>query len=193
MIPHALALPLLLAAGCAAPDQGASPDPQDADPSASAPAASPPDPPEETEETEEGIEEDSEEAAGGDGTGEGFAFGEGAAFPYPVGAYEEEFQEGVTEDVVYTVDDVLGGPGQVGFTLTVEVPQLGRVFGTGLMDVRCSFEGVEAPAESEAPLGELEAGSHTADMVCDAPDSPGSVLVSVSNGQDRADFRGPVG
>ncbi|WP_017586679.1 hypothetical protein [Nocardiopsis ganjiahuensis] len=188
IIPCVLALPILLAAGCGSPEQEVSPDSPTVDESATDAASEPQDPPEETEEGDE------EDTVDGGGTGGEFAFGEGAAFPHPVGAYEEEFQEGVTEDVVYTVDDVvLTAPGQVGFTLTVEVPELGRVFGTGLLDVRCSYGEHAEPATTDAPLGELEAGTHTTDMVCDAPESPDSVLVSVANGGDEADFRGPVG
>ncbi|MGW5878002.1 hypothetical protein ACWFMI_15805 [Nocardiopsis terrae] len=121
----------------------------------------------------------------------GYSFGESAAFPHPVGAYEWEFEG--EEDVVYTVDDVLlGAPGRVEFTLTVEVPQLGRVFGTGNLEVRCSQGKHSVSATTEAPLGELETGTHSTDMVCEFPDSPDSVLVSVVNGEDEADFRGPV-
>lgn len=184
IIPYALALPILLAAGCGSPDQEVSLDSPTVDESTTDAGTEPENPP----------EEGTEDTLGDEGAEEEFAFGEGAAFPHPVGAYEEEFQDGVEEDVVYTVDDVaLGSPGQVEFTLTVEVPELGRVFGTGQLDVQCSYEEYAGPATAEEPLGELETGTHTTDMVCEAPESPDTVLVSVANGEDEADFRGPVG
>lgn len=191
ILPCALVLPILLLTGCGSPEGEVS--------------AGPPTPSATVTDASEGPSHDAvdpgeDEEGGGSAEGEGgvrgseYAFGEGAVFPYPVGAYEEEFREGVEADVVYTVDDVALTPsGQVGFTLTVRVPELGRVLGTGFLDVRCAYEGHEGPATSEAPLGELESGTHAADMVCEGPGSPSSVLVSVVNGEDEADFRGPVG
>jgi hypothetical protein len=169
ILPYALALPIFLTAGCGSPTQEV-----------------PADTPTVTETVYD-------EGDGPESEGTEFAFGEGAAFPHSVGAYEEEFQDGVEEDVVYTVDDVsLDGAGQVGFTLTVAVPQLGRVFGTGNLDVRCSYEEFTEPATTEARLGELEVGAHTTHMVCEAPETPDTVLISVTNGADQANFRGPV-
>ncbi|MBQ1079685.1 MULTISPECIES: hypothetical protein [unclassified Nocardiopsis] len=189
-LPCVLTLPILLLTGCGTPEQEVSPDPSTVTETATDDESVPEDPTNETEEPEEG----GDAPVGSHGDGSEYRFGEGAVLPHPVGAYEEEFQEGVEEDVVYTVDDVVLAPsGRVGFTLTVEVPELGRVFGTGLLDVRCSYEELEGPATSEAMLGELETGTHAVDMECEAPDSPSSVLISVVNGEDEADFRGPVG
>ncbi|PWV55209.1 hypothetical protein [Nocardiopsis sp. L17-MgMaSL7] len=189
-LPCVLTLPILLLSGCGTPEQEVSPDP----PTVTEPSADDGTVTEEPTNEGEEPEEGGEAPVGSHRDGSEYHFGEGAVFPYPVGAYEEEFQEGVEEDVVYTVDDVVLSPsGRVAFTLTVEVPQLGRVFGTGLLDVRCSYEELEGPATSEARLGELETGAHPVDMECEAPDSPSSVLISVVNGEDEADFRGPVG
>ncbi|WP_017580037.1 hypothetical protein [Nocardiopsis valliformis] len=185
-IPYILALPILLATGCGSPEQEVSLGPPASDESATDSGTEAVDPP---EETGQGTGEEHE---GGE-TGHEYAFGEGAAFPYPVGAYEHEYQDGVEEDVVYTVDDVvLGAPGQVEFTLTVEVPDLGRVFGTAFLEAQCSYGEHTVSATAGEPFGELEAGTHTTDMVCDLPGSPDSVLVSVTHGLDEAHFRGPV-
>ncbi|MFE1166631.1 hypothetical protein [Nocardiopsis sp. NPDC058789] len=188
ILPCALVLPILLLTGCGTPEREVPAEPPEPPGTATDPSGSP------TDEWEEPEGDEGDDSAEGTVRGTEYAFGEGAVFPYPVGAYEEEFREGVEEDVVYTVDDVALTPsGQVGFTLTLEVPELGRVLGTGFLDVRCSYEGHEGPATTEAPLGELETGTHVTDMVCGGPDSPSSVLVSVVNGEDEADFAGPVG
>ena len=99
----------------------------------------------------------------------------------------ESRHDGFEED-----DVVLGAPGQVQFTLTVEVPDLGRVFGTAFLEAQCSYGEHTVSATPGEPFGEMEAGTHTTDMVCDLPESPDSVLVSVTNGLDEAHFRGPV-
>lgn len=191
IVPYTLALPILLATACGSTD-GAALDSPTVDESVTDAGTAVESPPAETA-PEEDTEEGTEDAPDAAGAGHEYAFGEGAAFPHPVGAYEHEYQDGVEEDVVYTVDDVtLDSPGLVAFTLTVEVPDLGRIFGTGHLDVQCAYEEASGPASAEEPLGELEEGTHTADMVCEAPESPDAVLVSVANGEDQADFRGPV-
>lgn len=187
IIPCTLALPILLAAACGTTEEVVL-DPPTVDEGVTGTETAAEDPAEENS-PEEGAEDAPEATA----SGHEYGFGEGAAFPYPVGAYEHEYQDGVEEDVVYTVDDVtLDSPGLVGFTLTVEVPELGRVFGTGHLEAQCAYEEATSPATTEEPLGELETGTHSSDMVCDLPESPDTVLVSVANGDDQADFRGPV-
>lgn len=182
IFPYTLLLPILLTVACGTTEEVTLEPPtvdEDVDATETAEEDSP--------------EEGAEDAPEAPGSGHEYAFGERAAFPHPVGAYEHEYQEGVEEDVVYTVDDVtLDSPALVGFTLTVEVPELGRVFGTGHLDVQCAYEKTTSPAATEEPLGELEAGTHSSNMVCEAPESPDTVVVSVANGGDRADFRGPV-
>ena len=153
-------------------------------------------PPEDTTDEPAPEAEDGEPAEPeGDGDGHEYAFGEGAAFAHPVGAYEHEFQDGVEEDVVYTVDDVtLDAAGQAVFTLTIEVPQLERVFGLANLDMQCSYQdGATHPADSDDPVTEAEAGTHSMELSCDAPEAPGAMTVSMVNGEDEADFSGPVG
>ncbi|MBR8744025.1 hypothetical protein [Nocardiopsis sp. MG754419] len=120
-------------------------------------------------------------------------FGEPAAFAHPVGAYEEEFRDGVEEDVVYTVDDVAtDGAGSAGFALTVEVPELGRVFGLGTMTVECLSEGSGTPATGDDTVTEAEAGTHTMRMDCAVPPSADHLTVLVTNAEDEADWGGPL-
>lgn len=121
------------------------------------------------------------------------AFGEPAAFPHPVGAYEEEFQDGVEEDVVYTVDDVTtDGAGDANLALTVEVPEPGRVFGLGDMSVECFFDEAGTPATSADPVTEADAGTHTMDMECQAPQSTRNLTVVSTNAGDEAAWTGPL-
>lgn len=188
IFPYTLVLPILLAVACGTTEEVVL-DPPNADGGATETETATQDPADEDSPEGEDVEDPPETA----GPGHEYDFGEGAAFPYPVGAYEHEYQDGVEEDVVYTVDDVaLGAPGQVEFTLTVEVPDLGRVFGTAFLEARCSHGEHTVSATAGEPFGELEAGTHTRDMVCDLPEPPDSVLVSVANGLDEAHFRGPV-
>lgn len=119
-------------------------------------------------------------------------FGEPVAFPYPVGAYEEEFT-GETEDVVYTVDDVVRtAPGRVDFVLFVEVPELGRTFGFSTMEVVCEA-GPEIPtAQTDEPLSEADEGTHSSAMWCEIPESAERVRVVMMHGEDEAAWAGPV-
>ena len=175
LTPYALLLPLLLAAAaCASPDH---------------------------EVTLEGPTEE-EETVGAPGTSDQIGapdaedrldFGEPAAFPHPVGAYEEEFQDGVEEDVVYTVDDVTtDGAGNANLTLTVEVPELGRVFGLGGMSVECFFDEASTPATGDDPVTEAEAGTHGMDMECETPRSARNLTVVLTNAEDEAAWAGPL-
>lgn len=189
--PYALLLPLVLtAAACASPEEVALEDPVETSATSEETTGSEP-----TEEAEEG-------AGGAPGTsdqvgppdaGDTLDFGEPAAFPHPVGAYEEEFQDGVEEDVVYTVDDVTtDGAGNATLTLSVEVPELGRVFGLGNMSVECFFDEAGTPATSDDPVVEAEAGTHTMDMRCEAPQSAQNLTVVMTNAEDEATWTGPL-
>ena len=177
--PYALLLPLALAAAaCTSPDQ---------DVSLEEPAATASPQEDEPDTTGEQSEEDA--AVGGE-----LEFGESAAFPHPVGAYEEEFEDGVEEDVVYTVDDVTAdGAGSVDFTLTVEVPDLQRVFGLGNMTVECVYDGIVHPATSEDPVVEAEAGTHAMEMFCEDPGESEQLTVVMLNDEDEAAWTGPLG
>lgn len=177
-------LPLVLAAGCTSPEQEVS---------LEEPAATSPGEESDPDATNEGAQDPdaSDEAEGSSGTDGVLGFGESAAFPHPVGAYEEEFQDGVAEEVVYTVDDVEeDGAAGVGFTLTVEVPELGRVFGLGNMTVDCVYDEVTHTATSDAPV-EVETGTHPMDMRCRAPEGAGQLTVVMLNGEDEATWAGP--
>ncbi|WP_306369311.1 hypothetical protein [Nocardiopsis sp. CC223A] len=119
----------------------------------------------------------------------GTPFGESVAVPFPVGAYEHEFDG--TADVLYTVGDVAAtAPGTVGFTLTVEIPELGRVFGMGNMTVTCDAGGGRVAAATGDGLGEAEAGTHTFAMECPVPGDTGELLVAIEHHDERLEFTG---
>ncbi|MEU0491274.1 hypothetical protein ABZ249_18755 [Nocardiopsis sp. NPDC006139] len=122
----------------------------------------------------------------------GTPFGEPVAVPFPVGAYEHEHDG--TAEVLYTVDDVAAtAPGTVGFSLTVEVPDLGRVFGMGNMAVTCDAgDGPVAAVTDDAP-GEAEAGTHAFAMECPVPEGSGELLVAVEHHGERLEFTGVPG
>lgn len=122
----------------------------------------------------------------------GAPFGGSVAVPFPVGAYEHEFEG--TADVVYTVGDVAAtAPDTVGFSLTVEVPDLGRVFGMGNMTVTCDAgEGPVEAGTDDAP-GEAEAGTHTFAMWCPVPEDAGELLVAIEHHDERLEFTGVPG
>lgn len=178
-MPYALLLPLVLAvAACASPEEMALEDPVETSA---------------TEEESTGSAPTDEADEGEGGAEDALAFGEPAAFPHPVGAYEEEFQDGVEEDVVYTVDDVTtDGAGNADFTLTVEMPELGRVFGLGNMSVECFFDEADTPATSDDPVVEAEAGTHSMGMRCEAPQSARNLTVEMTNAEDEAAWTGPL-
>ncbi|WP_017602907.1 hypothetical protein [Nocardiopsis alkaliphila] len=184
--PYALLLPLVLAAaGCTSPEQEVS---------LEGPAATSPGEESDPDTTNEGAQDfdASDETEGSSGADGALGFGESAAFPHPVGAYEEEFQDGVAEEVVYTVDEVASdGAGGVEFTLTVEVPELGRVFGLGNMTVDCVYDEVAHTATSDAPV-EVETGTHPMDMRCQAPQGAERMTVVMLNGEDEATWAGPL-
>lgn len=190
-MPYALLLPLVLAAAaCASPAEMAVEDPVET--SATEEETTGSAPTDEADEGEDGPPGTSDQSGAPD-AGDTLAFGEPAVFPHPVGAYEEEFQEGIEEDVVYTVDDVTtDGAGNVGFTLTVDVPELSRVFGLGNMSVECFFDEAGTPATSDAPVTEAEAGTHTMDMECEAPQSAHDLTVVMTNAEDEATWTGPL-
>lgn len=119
-------------------------------------------------------------------------FGEPIAFPYHIGAYEEEFTD-ETADVVYTVDEVSRTTAdRVDFTLFVEVPELGRTFGFSTMEVVCEA-GPEIPtAQTDEPLAEVGKGTHSSAMWCEVPVSVERVRVVMMHGDDEAAWAGPV-
>ncbi|WP_160050252.1 hypothetical protein [Nocardiopsis sp. FR4] len=117
-------------------------------------------------------------------------FGGSHRVPHPVGAYEHEFDG--EADVVYTVDGVTAtAPGRVDFTLEVEVPELGRVFGMANVAALCQAEGAQTPARGEDLPDEMEAGSHTFPLWCEVPEGT-EVLRIVLRGGDVSSS-GPVG
>lgn len=121
-------------------------------------------------------------------------FGETLTVSVPVGAYEHEFNGDA--DVAYTVDGVASpAPGEVAFTLTVEVPDLGRVFGMGNMAVTCDAgQGpVEASTADGTGAGEGEAGAHTFAMECAVPEDSGELLIAVEHHEQRLEFTGTPG
>lgn len=121
------------------------------------------------------------------------AFDESYRVAHPVGAYEHEFSG--EADVVYTVDDVsFPGDGRADFTLEVEVPDLGRIFGLGNLSVVCEAgEGDGVRARSEESPGELEAGTHEFPMWCDVPESARELRIVVEDRDEEMVFTGPVG
>lgn len=134
----------------------------------------------------------SSESPTGDAQEEAIAFGESHRVPYPVGAYEHEFSG--EADVVYTVDDVSSPePGRTDFTLEVEVPDLGRVFGLGLMETVCEAGGTQVDARSEDRPGEVEPGTHSFPMSCDVPTETESLRIVVEDRGEEMVFTGPVG
>lgn len=162
------------------------------EPSATSEETTGSDPAEETDEGAGGAPGTSDQSGAPD-DGDALGFGEPAAFPHPVGAYEEEFQDGVEEEVLYTVDAVSGdGAGNAEFTMTVEVPDLGRVFGLGNMSVECFFDEAGTPATSDDPVVEAEAGTHTMDMECEAPQNAQNLTVVMTNAEDEATWTGPL-
>ena len=189
--PYALLLPLVLAAtACAFPEEVAVEDPVET--SATSEETTGSDPTEEADEGAGGAPGTSDQSGAPD-DGDTLDFEEPAAFSHPVGAYEEEFQDGVEEDVVYTVDEVTtDGAGNADFTLTVEVPELGRVFGLGNMSVECFFDEADTPATSDDPVVEAEAGAHSMDMRCEAPQSARNLTVVMTNAEDEAAWTGPL-
>jgi hypothetical protein len=120
------------------------------------------------------------------------AFGESHRVPFPVGAYEHEYEG--EADVVYTVGDVSSsGAGRVDFTLEVEVPRLGRVLGLNNLEAVCEAGAGEVAAESTDPPGEAEAGSHAFPMWCDTAPGPEELRITVRHGGEEMVFAGPVG
>ncbi|MDT0330160.1 hypothetical protein [Nocardiopsis lambiniae] len=122
------------------------------------------------------------------------AFGESAAVPRPVGAYESEFIPGRTADVLYSVDEVVSpSPGTVTFTLTVEIPELGRTSGLRNLTAVCESGGHHGPARSEEQLGEADGGTHPFAMVCAVPEDAEELLIAVEHYDHRMEFTGTPG
>ncbi|CAL9359877.1 hypothetical protein SUDANB121_00653 [Nocardiopsis dassonvillei] len=131
-------------------------------------------------------------AAGCAGAGDRHvSFGESAEISVPVGAYGSEFFPGRSADVRYTVDEVTSSrPGEVAFTLTVEVPRVGRTLGLGDLAAVCESGGHRGASRSDDPPGEADEGTHSFAMECAVPEDAGEIVIAVEHYGRRLEFTG---
>lgn len=103
-----------------------------------------------------------------------FAFGETAVLSYPAGAYPHEYDWEDMREVGFTIDGVERDPADpetVHYRLTVDVPELGRVFGMAGVEPYCAVAGNPTGSPASLPGSvELEPGAHTYDLQCTVPE-----------------------
>ncbi|MFL1375872.1 MULTISPECIES: hypothetical protein [unclassified Nocardiopsis] len=121
-------------------------------------------------------------------------FGETITVALPVGAYPEEFHLHDPADAFYTVDGVAAtGAEEIAFTLTVELPELGRVTGFSQMTAVCEGGGQWSTARTPDLPAEIHGGTHTFPYTCAPPGGTGDLLIGIEHHGFRLDFTGTPG